>query len=175
MRILTIISLMIVLSVSAFAQQSSGTAAQDFSVSTINDEAIELTQLKGKIIVMTFWSTRCQICVAEIPEMNKLVDKYGPDNVVFLGMAWQDKVKLDVFLKKKPFKFKIVPQSFGVLLKYADRDSKGRLNMGFPSHFIIDQQGTVVYKAEGFDKTKKIKSTIDGLLKDDSESVAASL
>ncbi|NNE64957.1 MAG: TlpA family protein disulfide reductase [Pyrinomonadaceae bacterium] len=174
MRILTILSLTLLFSFAAFAQQSTGTAAQNFSVSTINDEAIDLKQLKGKVVVMTFWSTRCRICVSEIPDMNKLVEKYGTTDVVFLGMAWQDKKKLDVFLKKKPFQFKIVPQSFGVLLKYASRDSNGRLNMGFPSHFIIDQQGTVVYKGEGFDKTKKIKKTIDKLLKDQ-PTVAASL
>ena len=164
MRIPILLTLVIFFSVPALAQQSTGVAAQNFIVSTIQDEAIELEQLKGKVVVMTFWSTRCQICAEEIPEMNKLVDKYGENSVVFLGMAWQDKAKLDVFLKKKPFKFKIVAQSFGVLLKYSARDSKGRLAMGFPSHFVIDQNGTVVYKGEGFDKSKKISSTIDRLL-----------
>jgi peroxiredoxin len=174
MRIFTFLFLVITLSVSAFAQQSTGSTAQNFSVSTINDEAIELEQLKGKIVVMTFWSTRCQICAEEIPDLNRLVDKYS-DDVVFLGLAWQDKRKLDVFLKKKPFKFKIVPQSFGVLLKYASRDKNGRLNMGFPAHFIVDQNGIVVYKAEGFDKKNRLTSTIDKLLRNAERSVAASL
>ncbi|MDH3492799.1 MAG: TlpA family protein disulfide reductase [Acidobacteriota bacterium] len=165
MRILTLLSVMVMFGVTAFAQQNAGTTAQNFSVSTIRDEAIELEKLKGKVVVMTFWSTRCQICAEEIPDLNKLVDKYDAKDVVFLGLAWQDKAKLDVFLKKKPFKFKIVPQSFGVLLKYSDRDSNGRLNMGFPAHFVVDQQGTVVYKAAGFDRTKKLNSTIEGLLR----------
>ena len=175
MRILTLLSLIVLFSLSALAQQSAGTAAQNFSVSTIEDEAVELEQLKGKVVVMTFWSTRCQICAIEIPHLNKLVEKYDTEDVVFLGLAWQDKAKLDVFLKKKPFRFKIVPQSFGVLLKYSDRDSKGRLNMGFPSHFVVDQNGKVVYKAAGFDKTKKLRSTIEGLLKNDPQRLAASL
>ena len=83
-----------------------------------------------------------------------------------MGLAWQDKAKLDVFLKKKPFKFKIVAQSLGVLLKYADRDAQGRLNMGFPSHFIVSQDGTVVLKDSGFDKSSKLDSTISRLLSD---------
>lgn len=167
MRYLSILSLILAFSFAAFAQQPTGAAAHNFTASTIQDETIELEQLKGKVVVMTFWSTRCQICVAEIPDLNKLVQKYEGREVVFLGLAWQDKAKLDRFLKKKPFTFKIIPQSFGVLLKYADRDPNGRLNMGFPSHFVVDQNGTVVFKSAGFDKTKKISSTIERLLRDD--------
>lgn len=166
MKSLAVPFLILVLSVFAFGQQSAGQAAQNFVETTINGENIELEKLKGKVVVMTFWSTRCEICVAEIPKLNQLVDKYGSEDVVFLGLAWQDKAKLDEFFKKKPFKFKIVAQSLGVLLKYADRDSQGRLNMGFPSHFIVGPDGTVVFKGSGFDKTSKIDSMISRLLSD---------
>lgn len=164
MRILTVIIFTLALSAFAFGQQSAGQAAQNFVETTITGEHIELDQLRGKVVVLTFWSTRCQICASEIPKLNRLVDKYDGRDVVFVGLAWQDKAKLEQFFKKKPFKFKIVPQSLGVLLKYADRDSEGRLNMGFPSHFIISQQGVVVYKASGWDQTSKIDSTISRLL-----------
>ncbi|MEZ5307206.1 MAG: TlpA disulfide reductase family protein [Pyrinomonadaceae bacterium] len=152
---------LIVFAASTFAQQATGAPAQDFSVTTIDGKTYELSALKGKVVVMTFWSTRCEICRSEIPSLNKLVDKYE-GKVVFLGLAWQDKAKLDVFLKERPFRFEIVPQSFGVLLKYAARDEKGRLNMGYPSHFVIDGEGVVVFQGEGFSKTKKL----DGLLAD---------
>lgn len=164
MRILTFFLLLLSISATAFAQQDTGTTAQNFVVNTIENESIELEEMKGKIVVMTFWSTRCPICAAEIPDLNKLAAKHNDESVVFLGLAWQDKAKLDVFLKKKPFDFKIVPQSFGVLLKYADRTPTGRLNMGFPSHFIVDQNGIVVYKASGFDRISELGSTIDRLL-----------
>ncbi len=174
MRALTLLILILAISAVTLGQQATNSAAQNFSVETIDDETVELEQLKGKIVVMTFWSTRCQICVSEIPALNRLVDKYDAKDVVFLGLAWQDKAKLDVFLKKNPFSFRIIPQSFGVLLKYADRDSQGRLNMGYPSHFIVDQNGTVVYKAEGFDKNHRLGSTIEGLLRS-ANSAAGSL
>lgn len=156
----------LILTVSAFAsgQQNAGQPAQNFVETTITGENIELDQLKGKVVVLTFWSTRCEICVAEIPRLNKLVDKYGSEDVVFVGLAWQDKTKLEEFFRKNPFKFKIVAQSLGVLLKYADRDAQGRLNMGFPSHFIISQDGRVVFKDSGWDKTSRMDSTISRLL-----------
>ena len=166
MRSIIILSLILAFSVSAFAQQNEGQVAQNFVETTISGENLELEKMKGKVVVLTFWSTRCEICVSEIPRLNKLVDKYGPNDVVFVGLAWQDKLKLEEFFKKKPFKFKIVAQSLGVLLKYADRDEKGRLNMGFPSHFVVSQDGMVVFKGSGFDKTSKLDSTISRLLSD---------
>ena len=68
------------------------------------------------------------------------------------------------FLKKKTFKYNILPNGFGTVLKYADRDSRGRLNMGFPAHFVVDQEGKVVLKTAGFSKTKKLDSTVGSLL-----------
>lgn len=165
MRILSLFLLIVSISSVALAQQNVGTEAQNFSANTIEDESIELDNLKGNVVLMTFWSTRCPICASEIPDLNELVTRNEGEKVVFLGLAWQDKAKLDVFLEEKPFKFKIIPQAFGILLKYADRDPAGRLSMGFPSHFIVDQSGTVVYKASGYDKTKKIASTIKRLLR----------
>ncbi|HUF03418.1 MAG TPA: TlpA disulfide reductase family protein [Aridibacter sp.] len=166
MRSITVLLFILVLSVLAFGQQSPGQPAHNFVETTISGENIELDKLRGKVVVLTFWSTRCEICVAEIPKLNKLVEKYGTEDVVWVGFAWQDKAKLENFFRKKPFKFKIVAQSLGVLLKYADRDQQGRLNMGFPSHFIVSQEGTVVYKASGWDKTSKIDSTVSRLLSD---------
>lgn len=166
MRSLILLTFILGLSVFVNAQQNAGQAAQNFVETTISGENIELDKLRGKVVVLTFWSTRCEICVSEIPRLNKLVEKYGPDEVVFVGLAWQDKLKLEEFFKKKPFKFKIVAQSLGVLLKYADRDEKGRLNMGFPSHFVVSQDGMVVFKESGFDKTQKLDSTINRLLSD---------
>jgi len=164
MRSVLITILLLTFSAFTFGQQSEGQVAQNFIETTISGENLELDNMRGKVVVLTFWSTRCEICVAEIPKLNKLVEKYGPNDVVFIGLAWQDKTKLEEFFRKKPFKFKIVPQSLGVLLKYADRDTQGRLNMGFPSHFIVSQEGLVVFKGSGFDKTERIDTTISRLL-----------
>lgn len=156
--------LLLALSVCAFGQQQTGDAAHNFSAVTMNGESVELDRLKGKVAVLTFWSTKCQICVTEIPNLNKLVDKYDRDKVVFLGLTMNNEVLVQDFLKKKQFKFEIIPNSLGVVLKYADRDSKGRLLMGYPAHYIVDQNGRVILKTSGFDKSDKLDRTISGLL-----------
>lgn len=156
--------LLLSFSIFAFGQQSIGSQAHDFTVAKLNGETLELNQLKGKVAVLTFWSTRCQICVAEMPKLNRLVDKYDGKSVEFIGLTMNNEQLVNNFLKKKTFKFTIIPNSLGVVLKYADRDSRGRLMMGYPAHYIVDQSGKVVLKTSGWDKTSKLDKTISGLL-----------
>jgi hypothetical protein len=50
------------------------------------------------------------------------------------------------------------------LLQYADKDAGGNMNFGFPAYFVINPQGTVQYKANGWDKTPAVSSTVSKLL-----------
>lgn len=165
MKFLASLILLLTLSIFAFGQQNTGVAAHNFSAVTLNGENLELDQLKGKVAVLTFWSTRCMICIAEMPKLNELVDKYNGKDVVFVGLTMNNEMMVQDFLKKKTFKFTIIPNSLGVVLKYADRDSKGRLLMGYPAHYIVDQNGKVVLKTSGFDKTNQLDQTVGKLLR----------
>ena len=164
MKTLTTFLFIFVFSIACFGQQKVGVTAQNFNGVSIKGDNVELDNLKGNVVVVTFWSTRCQICVSEMPKLNALVEKYKGKKVVFLGLTMNNDAMVNKFLKKKPFKFTILPNSFGVVLKYAARDSRGRLNMGFPAHFIVNQKGEVVLKTSGFKKSKKIDSTVGKLL-----------
>jgi hypothetical protein len=49
-------------------------------------------------------------------------------------------------------------------MQYSDKDSAGRINMGFPSYFIVNQRGEVTQKSNGWDKTGKIDAEVGRLL-----------
>lgn len=67
-------------------------------------------------------------------------------------------------MKKAPFKFDTLPNSFGVVLKYADKDEDGNIAMGFPAHFLINQKGEIELKTSGFAKTEMLDARINQLL-----------
>lgn len=164
MRVLLTFAIIFAFVFTAFAQQTIkvGMTAPDFVVESTNGEVFDLQELKGKVVVITFWSTTCEICKTEIPNLNALTTEYK--DVVFLGMTTDQGERLTKFLDKKPFKFNIIQNSFGIFLKYADSDKAGNLKMGFPANFIINQAGEIVLKSDGFDQTDKIRTKIKSLL-----------
>lgn len=151
--------------VAAFGQQSKAKPlAENFSATVLGGESFSLSDLKGKVVVLTFWSTKCPICHSEIPKLNRLAETYQDKAIVFLGATMENSDKVKAYLKKTPFKFNILPNSFGVLLKYADRDGDGNVAMGFPAHFLINQKGEIELKTSGFDKTETLDARINRLL-----------
>ncbi|HTK37520.1 MAG TPA: TlpA disulfide reductase family protein [Pyrinomonadaceae bacterium] len=175
MRVLSIVFLTIAFCLSAYAQQSlrEGSAAPEFTAPAMNGQVFDLNQLKGKVVVVTFWSTRCAICHSEIPKLNKLADKYRDKGVVFLALTTDNESKVDSYLRSNPFNFDILPNSFGIVLQYADRDRQGNIDIGFPAHFLVNQNGQIEMKGSGWDKTPELESKIARLVSQGSSTAAA--
>lgn len=163
-RLLICVSIIGVFVAFVQAQYKSKKTAETFSATAMNGENFDLESLKGKVVVMTFWSTRCPICSGEIPNLNRLAESYKGKDVVFLGLTTEDPNRVSGFLKSKPFNFNILPNSFGVVLKYADKDSQGRINMPFPSFYVINQDGQIEMKTSGYGKSDALSSNINRLL-----------
>jgi len=162
MRILLVLILILTFSIFGFGQKR--IAAENFSAADMSGKTIELNSLKGKIVVLTFWNTKCPICQSELPKLNQLAGRFKDKNVVFLGLTTENETKVENYVKKNPFSFAIIPNSFGILLKYADKDKLGNLSMGYPAHFLINKEGEIELKTDGFDKTEKLNSEINRLL-----------
>lgn len=171
MRIILSLGFCLFLALATFGQQSAGSTAQSFNAYTLDGKAVSLDEMRGKVVVMMFWSTKCAICHSEIPKLNRIAGKYAGQNVVFLGLTMNNEAIVNEYLKKRPFNFTIVPNGLGVLMQYADKDSAGRINMGFPSYFIINQTGQITQKSNGWDKVGKIDSEVNRLLSSRSANV----
>lgn len=166
MRQLFILFITSLMAVSAFSQTSlkTGEAAPTFSSSSLGGNSYDLSALQGSVVVMTFWSTRCAICHSEIPNLNRFTTRYAEKNVVFLALTMENEERIEPYLRSNPFKFQILPNSFGVLLQYADRTKEGNMNMGFPAFYVVDQAGKIAYRASGYDKTGSLAAAIDNLI-----------
>jgi len=167
MRIFSSILIALLLAVSSvFAQQvlKPGETAPQFSGQSLDGTIYDLDRLQGKVVVLTFWSTRCEICHSEIPNLNRVAERYRGKDVVFLAVTMDNEAKINPYLKRNPFNFNILPNSFGVMLKYADKDRSGNINMGFPAHFLISRKGMIALRTDGWDKAANLDSQISRLL-----------
>jgi peroxiredoxin len=159
----------LLLGLPVFAQQALkiGEAAPEFAGQSLDGTTFDLAQLQGKVVVVTFWSTRCEICHSEIPNLNRVADRYRDKDVVFLAVTMDNEAKINPYIKRNPFNFNILPNSFAVMLKYADKDRSGNINMGFPAHFLINRKGTISLRTDGWDKAANLDAQIARLLTSD--------
>ncbi len=166
MRIVSTILLSLLLTFAVYGQQNLqvGQPAPDFVAQTIDGQTINLKDLQGKVVMLTFWSTKCEICHSEIPKMNQIVDRYKGKDVVFLALTMENEAKVNPYLRKNPFNYTILTNGFGVVLKYANMSKDGGINMGFPSYFLINKQGAIHLRSEGWDKTQSLDNQISRLL-----------
>lgn len=116
--------------------------APDFSGKDLQGRTVQLSALRGKIVVVNFWSIGCGPCIGEMPALNKLVQKYqsNPD-VVFLAITGDETERLKQFFKKRRFLYTIVNQG-------------GKVSEAFnieslPVHIVIGKNGAVTNRSTG--------------------------
>ena len=70
-----------------FFEDLMGKDLPDFKGLTITKKTFTKTDLKNQVIVINFWFEKCPPCIAEMPELNKLVDKYKQKGIRFIGIT----------------------------------------------------------------------------------------
>ena len=99
-----------------------------------------------------------------VAKLNQIVERYKGQDVAFLALTMENEAKVNPYLQKTPFKYTILTNGFGVVLKYANMTKDGGINMGFPSYFLINKQGSISLKTEGWDKASNLDNQISRLL-----------
>ncbi len=135
-----------------------GKKAIPFSVTDLQGKTYSLESLKGKVIVLNFWFVECHPCVSEMPELNKLVEKYKGKDIVFLGISASDKAKIEKLLKTTGFTYQLIPdgkiaiESYGIDI--------------FPANIVIDKDGVIQFSTIGIgpNNIKNLDTTISKLL-----------
>ena len=139
-----------------------GADMPDFTATTIKNEFIDTKALRGKVLVLNFWFTRCAPCIEEMPAFNKLVDHYDNKKVDFISLTFDKAELVEDFLTKHEFKFKVVPDNTEVMRE------KFKLFSMWPYSIIIDTEGKIsrmiLYAPDG-EVYAYYKSEIDKLLK----------
>lgn len=112
----------------------------DWSLMTLDGEAYDFEDCKGKLTFINFWATWCPPCVAEMPSLQKLYDDYGKE-VNFLFVARDREERVEAFLKKNGYNLPVyyerglVPSQ----IYYG----------GLPTTFIISSEGRIVLSTRG--------------------------
>jgi len=126
-----------------------GVAAPDFSVTTLDGNAIKLSELKGKRVVVDFWATWCPPCVKEIPHFIKLRSDSPADELVIVGISSEEVATLKPFVKNKGINYPIASAD-DLPAPYSDVSS-------IPTTFFIDRKGVIQEILVGYHDFEKLK------------------
>ncbi len=67
-----------------------GKAAPDFALTNLSGTMVQLSDFKGKVVLLDFWATWCAPCRMEIPEFVQLQKQYADKGFTVLGAALDD-------------------------------------------------------------------------------------
>lgn len=118
---------------------------------------IELSDFKGKKVVVNYWATWCRPCIEEMPSMLRAQELLTNDNYVFLLASDQSIEKIKEFKDKKKFEF--------TFLKFTGSLADMQIN-ALPATFIYNEAGEFANRVDGItewdsqemlDKLKAIK------------------
>lgn len=65
----------------------------DLAMTDIQGNLYTSESLKGKVIILDFWFTTCAPCIQEMPELNKIREEFGTDEVAYFGVHLAKKQK----------------------------------------------------------------------------------
>jgi peroxiredoxin len=116
--------------------------APDFAAIDLNGKTVHLSDFKGKLVVLNIWGIGCGPCVAEMPELNKIVRQYHDKaDVVFLGITADKTENLKKFLKIHPFAYNILNNA-GNITEIINTNA-------LPIHMVINKQGEIINRSIG--------------------------
>jgi thiol-disulfide isomerase/thioredoxin len=117
--------------------------APNFSVVTLDREFVELSSLKGKVVLLDFWGTWCPPCVAAVPTLRDLQKKHAKDAFVLLGVSSDNE---ETVVRN------FTEQNRLIWPQYWDRDRKVQQAFdirAYPTYVLIDDEGIVRFRTTG--------------------------
>ena len=132
-----------------------GDMAPAFSTVNFEGEPVSLSSFKGKFVVLDFWGTWCGPCIAVIPELKELFQKYQPHNVELISVACELGKDEDKMLSKaKNFVQQKGMNWIHLFENKNNNDSELSLIRKYsvdvyPSTILIDPEGKIIFRGEG--------------------------
>lgn len=121
-----------------------GKMAPDFTLNDLSGRPVQLSSLRGKVVLVNFWATWCPPCREEIPSMVRMNQAMQGKPFQLLACSIDEggaKAVTDFFQK--------AGVTLPVLLDTDTKVSKRYGTTGVPETFVIDTKGVIMKKIVG--------------------------
>jgi cytochrome c biogenesis protein CcmG/thiol:disulfide interchange protein DsbE len=132
--------------------------AREFTLTLMDGTVLALADLRGKAVMIDFWSSWCPPCREEAPTLDRVYKEYVGKGMEFVGVAiWDTEEEVAKFIKR-----------YGV--SYPNGlDLKGQITIdygvtGIPEKYFVDRSGQLVRKFVGPVTADQLRQALDALL-----------
>ncbi|MCZ6614711.1 MAG: TlpA disulfide reductase family protein [Chloroflexi bacterium] len=132
--------------------------APPLSLPLVNGGSIDLAELRGKVVMIDFWSSWCPPCIEEAPVLAEVYREYAGQELEFLGVAiWDEADDIDRYIRQFDLSYPNGLDARGaVAINYGVR--------GIPEKYFIDREGQLVRKFSGPVSAEELRAIIDAML-----------
>jgi peroxiredoxin len=120
-----------------------GGAAPDFNLTSLDGRKVSLSDYRGQVVLLNFWTTWCSSCLTELPDYEQIYRQHSPEFVVLGVNLQEDTPQVQQYAAGLGLTFPILLDQDG---RIASRQYQ---LVGLPGSFIIDRQGEIVYQHLG--------------------------
>ncbi|MBN2453682.1 MAG: TlpA family protein disulfide reductase [Candidatus Omnitrophica bacterium] len=128
--------------------------AAELSLRDMNGDTVNLSDFKGRVIILDFFATWCPPCKQEIPHFIELQKKYGGGKFIVIGISLSGASATKAFARKFGINYPVLIENGSAAAIYGPARS-------IPMTLIIDRNFKVVQKYIGY----KSKEFFEGVIK----------
>jgi len=135
--------------------------APQFVLASPAGGAINLSDYRGKIVILDFWATWCAPCRKSIPDLIELKNEYPSDQLEIIGISLDTDTKEMVpsFIEQHNINYPIAYGDINITNEYGGIQS-------IPTSFVLDQKGRIYSSYVGYMPKKIYKNDIDKLIEE---------
>jgi thiol-disulfide isomerase/thioredoxin len=122
---------------------------QDFK--SIDEEKVVIGGIQNKPTLINLWFIKCPGCIAEMPELNRLKEKYSK-KVNFISLTFEKEEDILDFLKKRKFEFTHIANVRNFIDKIG--------SFPYPENIFIDKNGYITNIEGGIPHSENVDLSI---------------
>ena len=146
----------------ASLEPSVGSQAPEFNLQTLDGQSLQLSALRGKNVLLSYWVTWCIPCMEELPILNQLSQEYQAQNLVILSVNGIKQDEMDKVMS--------AIADLGIAMPIAMDQDDAIWNSYWvrflPTSFFIDENGIIRHIQLGNLTEEELRSKIDQFLAD---------
>lgn len=119
--------------------------APEVRFATLSGRSIATSDLRGKVVLVNFWSTSCEICMHEMPMLSATYRRLAPQGyeTIAVAMSYDHPNQVAAYAQRSKLPFSVALDLDGALArKWGDIQAT-------PTTFVVDRRGRIVKRYVG--------------------------